>query len=216
MYRETTQKLISERLNNDIVIDLPLLDDECIKKNIQNICVRISFNFAISALAECWNDVASFEQIQNNIKKRLLQDSLYKYYEHKDKIYLESPKKELSLSDRIVMSWEDENLRVLTWAVSLTRSLPFPTCTWKVNQITFGSRLYPANNFDVFMASCKLRTKEEILSQVDLHYCLDWLKLAKPEVFKELKVNSDVLMERRRALEWLVSEEGYYDVSLDT
>ena len=54
---------------------------------------------------------------------------------------------------------------------------------------------------------------------LDLHYRYHWAteeKRLRPET--EIKdLNPDVLMERRRGLEWLISEEfDWFDISMDT
>ena len=54
---------------------------------------------------------------------------------------------------------------------------------------------------------------------LDLHYRYHWAteeKRLRPET--EIKdLNPDVLMERRRGLEWLISEESdWFDISMDT
>ena len=57
------------------------------------------------------------------------------------------------------------------------------------------------------------------MDMLDLHYRYHWAteeKRLRPET--EIKdLNPDVLMERRRGLEWLISEESdWFDISMDT
>lgn len=66
---------------------------------------------------------------------------------------------------------------------------------------------------------CKLRNTEKILDMLDLFYCYHWAcveKQIKPET--EIgKLNPEVVAERRRGLEWLISEEKDWNaISLDT
>ena len=68
-------------------------------------------------------------------------------------------------------------------------------------------------------SSSKLRNVEKILDMVDLFYCYHWAcveKQIRPET--EIgKLNPEVVMERRRGLEWLISEEkDWNNISLDT
>lgn len=65
----------------------------------------------------------------------------------------------------------------------------------------------------------KLRNTEKILDMLDLFYCYHWAcveKQIKPET--EIgKLNPEVVAERRRGLEWLISKEkDWNNISLDT
>lgn len=65
----------------------------------------------------------------------------------------------------------------------------------------------------------RLRNVEKILDMLDLFYCYHWAcveKQIRPET-KIGKLNPEVVMERRRGLEWLISEEwDWNEISLDT
>lgn len=65
----------------------------------------------------------------------------------------------------------------------------------------------------------KLRSVEKILDMLDLFYCYHWAcveKQIKPET-KTGKLNSEIVVERRRGLEWLINEEKDWNhISLDT
>ena len=64
-----------------------------------------------------------------------------------------------------------------------------------------------------------LRNIEKILDMTDLFYCYHWAceeKRIRPETSTG-KLNSEVVAERRRGLEWLVSDEkDWNQISLDT
>ena len=63
-----------------------------------------------------------------------------------------------------------------------------------------------------------LRSAEEILSALDISYCLHWAirDAALTCSPAPAKLTGYVIVERRRALEWLVSEEGWDELTLDT
>lgn len=67
--------------------------------------------------------------------------------------------------------------------------------------------------------SSRLRNVEKILDMLDLFYCYHWAcveKQIRPET-ETGKLNPEVVMERRRGLEWLICEEkDWNDISLDT
>ncbi|MCR5835743.1 MAG: DUF4272 domain-containing protein [Lachnospiraceae bacterium] len=75
------------------------------------------------------------------------------------------------------------------------------------------------SSFDEFVSQCKLRDIEEILDMLDLYYRYDWAvteNRIRPNTNIGNLVPSNVV-ERRRGLEWLISEEDdWYDLSLDT
>lgn len=66
---------------------------------------------------------------------------------------------------------------------------------------------------------CKLRSVEEILDMLDLYYRYHWAcveKRVRPET-NIGKLNPEVVMERRKGLEWLINEINEWDeISLDT
>ena len=63
-----------------------------------------------------------------------------------------------------------------------------------------------------------MRGIEEILDMLDLFYRYHWTtEDARLNLKKLPKINGEVVAERRRGLEWLVSqEEDWNDISLDT
>ena len=69
------------------------------------------------------------------------------------------------------------------------------------------------------LPSDKLRNIEKILDMLDLFYCYHWAcveKQIKPET-NIGNLNPEVVIERRKGLEWLISEEkDWNDISLDT
>lgn len=69
-----------------------------------------------------------------------------------------------------------------------------------------------------FKNSCKLRSIEEIVSMCDLYYCLHWASRQAELEQKQLSLvlSSIDIKERRRALEWMLCDEEWDKVQLDT
>ena len=69
------------------------------------------------------------------------------------------------------------------------------------------------------LPSSRLRNVEKILDMLDLFYCYHWAcveKQLRPETAIG-KLNPEVVVERRRGLEWLIGEEAdWNEISLDT
>lgn len=70
-----------------------------------------------------------------------------------------------------------------------------------------------------FRAKCRLRDLDEILDMLDLHYRYHWA-CVEQQLHPDTNIgnlNPEVVAERRRGLEWLISEETDWDeISLDT
>ncbi len=74
-------------------------------------------------------------------------------------------------------------------------------------------------NYEDFKSKCKLRNIEEILDMIDLYYRYHWATVEKmlyPE--KDIgNLDVEVVPERRRGLEWLISDEDdWFEIDLKT
>lgn len=119
--------------------------------------------------------------------------------------------------DVIDVTWTYEAYWCLVWALGLINKLKFPGELCDVEEAI---RLVAVcEDYDSFKEKCKIRDVEEILDAVDLYYRYHWAcveKTINPEVCIG-KLNPEVVIERRRGLEWLVHEESdWNDISLDT
>ena len=74
-------------------------------------------------------------------------------------------------------------------------------------------------DMEQFKANCKLRDTDELLDMLDLYYRYHWAtteKRIKPET-EVGGLDDEIVMERRRGLEWLFSEENnWFDIALNT
>jgi len=110
-----------------------------------------------------------------------------------------------------------EGMWALAWALSLVPQLDF----WKDCDSQFVSQL---PNLKVGKSSAELRRKarlrpvDDVVAACDLVYCLHWAIRQAEIEGKEPPdgLKSYVIVERRRALEWLLSNESWDSISLDT
>jgi hypothetical protein len=69
-----------------------------------------------------------------------------------------------------------------------------------------------------FQSNAKLRPDEEIAAACDLAYCIHWA--VRQSHLKGVKMSGKVqpyvVVERRRALEWLLTDASWEEVALDT
>ena len=126
---------------------------------------------------------------------------------------------EYTEKDLVNVSWYYETFWSLVWALGLIEDKdiekPYDTC----NSQKVVKKIMTCNSKNEFKQICKLRDIEEILDMVDLYYRYHWAcvdKSINPKT-KIGKLNPEVVFERRKGLEWLISEEkDWEDISLDT
>ncbi|KAA2242604.1 DUF4272 domain-containing protein [Chitinophaga agrisoli] len=113
--------------------------------------------------------------------------------------------------------WGYESLHVLLWALGYIDSLDYPSHTCDVDldtKIMFNTSDMP------FREQAKLRSKQEILDQADLILRLHWACVEARLANKAApgKLNEEVVMERHRALNWLIryGNAGWDEVPTDT
>jgi hypothetical protein len=106
-----------------------------------------------------------------------------------------------------------EALWALGWATSLFRALDFGRLSGPELAMIFGE-LDDARDVRALRKRCRMRRNEEILSATDLARCLyRGLEIADKKRMKPPgKVAPQVVVERRRALEWLLGDEAWDDV----
>lgn len=114
----------------------------------------------------------------------------------------------------IDVAWNYESCYALLWSLELLVDREFGNATRRCDAqaAMFSSNL-------INDPATKLRSTDRILAMLDLFYCYHWAcveKQIRPETAIG-KLKPEVVLERRRGLEWLISEEKDWDkVSLDT
>ena len=120
----------------------------------------------------------------------------------------------------IQFSWNYEPFNVMLWALGFldeTDALAIPAEICNVSKAV--SIMREQRSYGDFLACAVLRDKSTILDQADLIYRYHWAcvedRLNSPG---EHKVEWGVVMERHRALNWLINycEQDWDDVSTDT
>jgi len=114
--------------------------------------------------------------------------------------------------------WEYECCWSLFWALGLIDTIEdadtICDCEKAIHLVA------DCKDYQEFKNKCHLRNIEEILDMLDLYYRYHWAVVEKEHFKPELPVgnlNPEVVWERRRGLEWLISKESdWYEISLDT
>lgn len=138
------------------------------------------------------------------------------FFTEKERDFLNDPQPDRT--DMIQMVWMYECYWVLLWALGYVDELHFPDEICDVN--TAIDALRSAGDYDTFYSNAVVRSKQEILDQADLIYRYDWAcvdaRINNRVVAGGL--NDEVVVERHRALNWLVRymEDDWDHVSMDT
>jgi hypothetical protein len=110
-----------------------------------------------------------------------------------------------------------EGMWALAWALSLVPQLDF----WKDCDSRFVGQLpnlKVSQSSDELRRKAELRPADEVVAACDLAYCLHWA-IRQAEIERRQPpagLKPYIIVERRRALEWLLSDESWDSVSLDT
>ena len=111
------------------------------------------------------------------------------------------------------VSWREEGLHALLWALGLVGDLPpDEMCPKQPVYEQLAPGLQPGNA----SSDLKLRPLSEIAAMLDLYYCLHW-HARKAQYHGDVwdyEIAPGVVLERRRALEWLFQDERWEDVDL--
>lgn len=196
--------------------NLPLIEDssEVSLKDLDVICRR-AIACLLSTQLAC--DIAenndyneSREMFFKLLKEFQVEDCLL---EKEKKLFEGNYEKQ----DVIDVAWTYEAYWSLVWALGLVKNIDYPN---NVCDCQKAIRLVgDCKNFEEFKKKCKLRDIEEILDVLDLHYRYHWATTEKRinPTTPIGELNPDVVVERRRGLEWLISPiEDWNDIALHT
>lgn len=121
------------------------------------------------------------------------------------------------MQDALDVSWSYEAYWSLVWALGLVKDIEYPYDICDCEKAI--AMVIRCDSFEDFKSKCKLRDIEEILDMLDLYFRYHWAtteKMIHPEA-PIGKLNPEVVVERRRGLEWLISEENdWNDIVLNT
>lgn len=196
--------------------ELPFIEDstQVSLKSIDDICKRaiaclLSTQLAYDITQD--NDYEESKELFSSLlKKYRVENSLI---EKEQKLFSNKYQKQ----DAIDVVWTYEAYWSLVWALGLVENItyPFDICDLEKAIRIVGD----TDTYEEFKQQCHMRDIEEILDMLDLYYRYDWAvteKRINPDTNIGL-LNPDVVVERRRGLEWLICDtKDWNDISLDT
>ncbi|WP_024470439.1 DUF4272 domain-containing protein [Treponema pedis] len=196
--------------------ELPLRESskEVRLKSLDSICNRAIAALLSIQLAEDIGNNQGYEE-----SKELFLSLLEKYevseclFEKEQRLFDGT----YSEQDAIDVCWTYEAYWSLVWALGLVEDISYTNTICDVERAI--KLVGDTDGKEAFKAQCRLRDIEEILDMLDLHYRYHWAteekRLRSETEIKDL--NPEIVMERRRGLEWLISEENdWFDISMDT
>ena len=160
--------------------------------------------------------------IISNKKKRYVKESkkffnkLLETFNVKDvmtkdeKLLFEKMDKDLAIQ----ISWQFESYVILLWTLGLIDEVTFPDTLVEPDSVT--AVVYACDSYREFLEKCKIRSIDEVLDLADLTYRYNWYCVESKINDEEPIMNAEVVMERHRALNWLLSDEKWDKVEINT
>lgn len=182
-------------------------------KSIDEICKRAIASFFVIQIA-CDINNGRYKESLESFSKVLEKFNVLNCLNEKEKKILNGT---YERQDVIDIDWEYEDCWTLLWTLGLIDDISDATnicdCNYTINLFM------QISSYEDFKSRCNLRDINEILDMLDLYFRYHWAcveKRIKPDTSIG-NLNSSVVIERRRALEWVISEkDSWYDISLDT
>lgn len=155
-------------------------------------------------------------------KKYIQKEGWEKYLIRQEQHTLKSQK--LTKQDKINYSWYKESLYALLWCSGIVGNKRLENFS-EIDISDFYHLIPPEKPFHEYTQSVAVRDYSDIYTELDLYFLLHWYvknQINKgKKIFKifqkEEKFNESVIIERRRALEWVLDNSTPWDeISLDT
>lgn len=176
------------------------------------ICGRALGLFA--ALCVCFEETRQRARAADLVIAWLRSHSLEDFLTEGERIFLSNGGKNRSFA--LELGLQVESLLGLCWSVNLAEM----DITRSVSD-DFGS-IFPNIEKNspptVFTSGAILRPKLEMVSELDFYTCTQWLhrEFARKRTKWSYRIDIETVRARRLALEWVLSEDDWEDISLDT
>jgi hypothetical protein len=194
----------ARQLGVDVLAWLPLLDTDLELRGPDETIARILAMHAVAAAAYGFDRAKAVAWL----KQEALTESLT---EDERRFVFEGRGRPFPYQRQVEGMW------ALAWALGTVDEMDF--CKDCDNQFaTMLPNLKQSQSSAAFRQITIPRPLEHIVATCDLAYCLHWA-LRQAELTGQLSpggLDADLVVERRRALEWLLSKQPWNEVALDT
>lgn len=183
---------------------LPLLGEKIYEKSAEQIANRLLCLHVVAACSYGFNREEACSWIA--------QENLQNFLTEGEKIFLAK-----GVGEKEKYHFQIEGMWALSWSLGLVPRLDFS----KGCESSFAlllPNLKISESSVVLRSKLVLRSFDSIFEQCDLAYCLHWA-IRQAQICSNAipgKVQPYVIIERRRALEWLIGNEDWDNVILDT
>lgn len=207
-YQELRNRSIAKvkKLGYEVNPSLPLLDSAVEVRDGKDVVARLLCLYAVVA--------ASYGMARNLTRQWLEKEGLFQSLTPFEENYLNANPS--SKADNLIQ-WSVESVWAFAWACGYHDNLDFSdSCADDFIQML--PDLNSQESVDTFSAQAEIRSKPEIEEALDLAYCIHWsVREAQRENRKPPgNVPPNVIEQRRKALEWLLGDVEWDDVTLDT
>lgn len=184
--------------------DLPLLDqDISVRQSLEAVGSRLLCMYAMAAHA--------FGFPLDATRAWVDQEALGDSFSRSERAFLGGNQKYL-----LEMKIQIDSLYALAWGVSLVGGFSMHGRV-PDNLVDCFPDARKSESSSPFRTRLALRPKEEMLPQLDAAYCFHWAWRDARLSRRRMRVNHEASVEqRRKALEWIMSDEAWDDVPLDT
>ncbi len=191
------------RAGGEICDWLPILDGDAQPRKLAAVVRRA---LILNALLQIHFE-APVEVIRDWIERHGLADDLAA----SERTILAKDNGDLSKQQRIDLYWYIEALWALAWVGSLVDDLPFDEGV-QDSLASFSPNLQDDENGSKYAGKMRLRPRDEIFRMLDLYYRLHWWTFNSHLTGKDTgNVQLDIIMERRKALEWVMDPACDWD-----
>ena len=114
----------------------------------------------------------------------------------------------------IQISWQFEGYLILLWALGLIDEVPFPDTLVDPDSVT--AVISASDTYRDLLEKCNLRDVNEVLDLADLTYRYNWYCVESKINGEDTIINPEIVMERHRALLWLLSDVKWDKVEINT
>ncbi len=193
------------RLGYEVSTELPLSDFDVKARDVDELVDRCLVLHALTAV--------SYGFPRGTVKAWLEREELVGVLSASERRYLDSGDD----GDDEFYRGMSESVWALVWSLGMAPKLDFAKpCPNDLVQMF--PNLKTGEGSSAFRGRAQRRSTEELLAAADLAYCLHWAIADSSLRGGDVpgRVPAWVIVERRRALEWVLSDEDWDEVPLDT
>ena len=186
-------------------------DDEVDLRSVEEICRRAVACFIAIQIA-CDINQGNYEEGLDYFKPMIDKFGVADQLNSKESRIIDGS---YSMQDAIDMDWAYEALWSLFWCLGLVKDVSDGSGVCDCDKVI--RTIMDCDSVSDLVKKSKLRKKEEILDMLDLYFRYNWaINDAKVNPASSIgDLNPSTVIERRRGLEWVVSDvEDWYDLSM--